>query len=212
MIADGVEILKEEWSENTRRQRRSLLLVSTISIVIVATGWFPTQFSTLGITLDLNDRQTAFWILLSIQVYLLVTFLAYVVPESMYRNIKISYNLNQEEKCYYPWQMALMHGGLRMIIDFALPLLISTISIASLVWAGINPDEIGRFSVIFTWVCRVFATGLLIFSVFIFFSMTATFIPSVFAVLKAPKKIIEDEKKEEKKQKDNNKSSQDECN
>jgi hypothetical protein len=123
MIADGVEMLKEEWSENTRRQRRSLLLVSTISIVIVATGWFPTKFSTLGIELNLNDRQTAFWILLSIQTYLLVTFLAYVIPESMYRNIKISYNINKEGKCYYPWQMAIVHVGLRTIIDFALPYL-----------------------------------------------------------------------------------------
>lgn len=168
MIADGVEMLKEEWSENTRRQRRSLLLVSAISIIIVATGWFPTKISTLGIELDINDRETAFWILLSIQIYLLVTFLAYVVPESMYRNLKISYNLNKEGKFYYPWQMALVHMGLRMIIDFALPLLIATIAIFCLVWAGINPNQIGKFSTIFTWVCRVIATGLLIFSAYNF--------------------------------------------
>ena len=201
MIADGAEMLKEEWSENTRRQKRTLLLVSTISIIIVATGWFPTKFSTLGITLDLSDRQAAFWILLVIQVYLLITFLAYVVPESMYRNLKIGYNLNKEKECYYPWQIAIVHVGLRMIVDFALPVLIATIAIFCLVWAGILPDNIGKYSKVFTWTCKIISTGLLIFAVFNFLAMTATFLPSVFAVLKAPKKFKEDEEKEKETQK-----------
>lgn len=192
MIADGVEILKEEWSENTRRQRRSLLLVSTISIIIVATGWFPTQISTLGITLDLKDRQTAFWLLFMIENYFLVTFISCVVPESMYRNIKIHYNLNREEKYYYPWQMAIVHTGMRTIIDFALPLLVATIAIFCLVWAGFNPNNVGKLSAVFTWVCRIIATGLLIFAAFNFFGMTATFLPSMYAVLRTPKKFIED--------------------
>lgn len=198
MIADGIEMLKEEWSESTRRQRRNLLLVSMLSIVIVATGWFPTKFATLGISLDLHDKQTAFWLLLSIQTYLLVTFLAYLVPESMYRNFRIYYNINKGDRVYYPWQMAVVHIGLRMIIDFALPILVATIAICCLIWGAIHPNDIGKYSNIFTWVCRVIGTGLLIFSAVNFLTMTATFLPSVYAVLKAPKKFIEDEEKEKK--------------
>jgi hypothetical protein len=69
-VARGAEILKEHFSENTGRHRRNLVAVSTLSIIITMTGWFPTEISSLGLNIDLSDKQIIIWgLIISILIF-----------------------------------------------------------------------------------------------------------------------------------------------
>ena len=67
-------MLKDPFSDETRRRRRSLLVSSSIAILMSAAGWLPEQISALGLTFGSRDQQTIIWLTFGIVVYFLFTF------------------------------------------------------------------------------------------------------------------------------------------
>lgn len=79
------EEIKPEWqarledplSPSTRGERKLLLLVSTISLLIVLLGLFPSKIEALGIAFESKDRTQMVLLLAAVNAYALVGFLLY---------------------------------------------------------------------------------------------------------------------------------------
>jgi hypothetical protein len=77
MAESPFEVLTEHpLTETTRKERRSLLAVSSISIAMMWTGMFPTQIGALGLSFPSNNRQILIHLLGLINAYLFGTFTA----------------------------------------------------------------------------------------------------------------------------------------
>jgi len=83
-LADQEE-LKPEWKARlqdplslaTRGERRLLLLVSTVSLIIVVLGLFPTKIEALGIAFESADRAQMIFLLAAVNTYSLIGFVIY---------------------------------------------------------------------------------------------------------------------------------------
>lgn len=73
--------LRDPLREVTRKERRNLLAVSTLSIGIVWTGLTPTEIATLGIRLTPANQSAVLKILAVANAYFLVAFLIYAVSD-----------------------------------------------------------------------------------------------------------------------------------
>src|SRR5438105_3571803 len=69
--------LKDALSDNTRRERRSLLLASFVSIIIAKVGLVPTEITNLGITFSDVDRSILLKAVGLVVGYFLVAFVIY---------------------------------------------------------------------------------------------------------------------------------------
>ena len=79
-------LLKDPLSQETRKERRSLLAVSALGLIIVKAGLVPTRIAALGIEFSQADRTTLLWSLALITIYFLVAFLFYALADySSYR-------------------------------------------------------------------------------------------------------------------------------
>jgi len=65
---------QECLTDNTRRERQALLLVSAIGIFIVKTGLIPTKISALGIEFSASNQQAMLKIIVAVVLYLLFAF------------------------------------------------------------------------------------------------------------------------------------------
>lgn len=70
-------LLGDPMSETTRRERRSLLLVSFVGVAMTMTGLIPTQISSLGLEFGVKHPRAVSWLLLFIVFYLLCAFVLY---------------------------------------------------------------------------------------------------------------------------------------
>jgi hypothetical protein len=69
--------LKDPLQEITRKERKALLWVSTLGIIIAHTGLVPTQITALGLVFTAK-KQTAWYVILSlINLYFLISFSLY---------------------------------------------------------------------------------------------------------------------------------------
>jgi len=69
--------LEDALSPSSRGKRRLLLVVSTMSLVIVFLGLFPTKIEALGIAFETSKKRELLRLLLAVNVYALVGFLLY---------------------------------------------------------------------------------------------------------------------------------------
>lgn len=76
-------LLRDPLSEVTRKERRFLLGLSFISIVLAKTGFIPTKIPALGIELPRVDQDAILWIMIVLVLYALIAFVAYAVPDFM---------------------------------------------------------------------------------------------------------------------------------
>ena len=73
--------LQDPLSEVTRTERRTLLGVSAVGIVIAQSGLVPSKISALGIEFDRTDQSALLKMLAVIVVYFLVAFLIYATSD-----------------------------------------------------------------------------------------------------------------------------------
>lgn len=76
-----LELLRDILREETRKERRNLLAVSAVGIVIVKAGLIPTKISALGIDFSQADQRTLLWILFGIVSYFLIVFAVYAMSD-----------------------------------------------------------------------------------------------------------------------------------
>jgi hypothetical protein len=192
--ARGAEILKEQFGENTRGHRKSLVAVSTIAIFISLTGWFPSEISAIGLKIGISDRQILIWGLIIAVLYFLISFLIHFWPESVYRDARIySYCKMDEEEVGFPWQIALVSYAARNSIYLIFPLLISGIALMCLLWVSLSPNTLTILAKSALWIARVIAIGFMIYVFSILFMFTFEAVASLRGVFKAsrvPKKKI----------------------
>jgi ABC-type multidrug transport system fused ATPase/permease subunit len=82
MAETPIEVrIRDPLGELTRKERRNLLAISTVAIVVVHTGLVPTRFSGLGIDFGPLERVAFLKILTGAVAYFLVAFVVYAVAD-----------------------------------------------------------------------------------------------------------------------------------
>jgi hypothetical protein len=84
----------DEFTENTRKERRALLGLSVVAIVVAQGGVLPTEFTTLGLKFSETDQRVLLKVLALVQGYFLVAFMAYAASDYAWRRWAGSYRLN----------------------------------------------------------------------------------------------------------------------
>jgi len=77
-------------SDVTRKERKFLILFSTISISIVLTGLIPTEISALGVKFDQANQAAILFVFISVIVYYLASFSSYMYYDRSLWKIKLS--------------------------------------------------------------------------------------------------------------------------
>lgn len=83
-------LVQDPLSQVTRSERRSLLGVSAITIIIVKTGLIPTKISALGIEFSATDRSALLGMMGLVVTYFLVAFLVYAISDFVDWRLKFS--------------------------------------------------------------------------------------------------------------------------
>lgn len=86
-------ILSDPLSEETRKERRYLLCISSLGIFMVKTGFIPTKITALGIEFSETDRNTLLKVIAAIIIYFLVAFVLYSLAD--YWSYRINVYLSQ---------------------------------------------------------------------------------------------------------------------
>jgi hypothetical protein len=73
--------LRDPLSETTRTERRNLLAISVIGLIIVKTGLVPSKISALGIDFSFTDQVLLFRALSAITGYFLLAFVIYAASD-----------------------------------------------------------------------------------------------------------------------------------
>lgn len=74
-------LLQDPLREITRKERRSLLGVSIVSIAIVKTGLVPKEITALGIKFSETDKSGLLLILAAVVLYFFAAFVLYAVSD-----------------------------------------------------------------------------------------------------------------------------------
>ena len=86
-------ILSDPLSEETRKERRYLLIASSLGIFMVKTGFIPTKITALGIEFSETDRNSFLNVIAVIIIYFLIAFIFYSLAD--YWSYKINVYLTQ---------------------------------------------------------------------------------------------------------------------
>lgn len=73
------ELARDPFSEVTRKERRALLALSILGILIGRTGMMPTSIQSVGITINANQHKTALYLLVGVIFYFLCVFVCYSI-------------------------------------------------------------------------------------------------------------------------------------
>lgn len=88
-------LLGDPLDEVTRRERRSLLGVSVIGIVLVKTGLVPSKITALGIEFSPADQRSLLLVFSLIVFYFLAAFIVYGVSDYLAWKIALRRQLNE---------------------------------------------------------------------------------------------------------------------
>jgi hypothetical protein len=145
----------DPFSDSTRRVRRNLLVASFVAIALSVGGLTPQSINALGIEFGAVELTRLFWLLGSIVVFELVSFVACAVPEFQtwrldieHRRAELFRRVEPPRPAYQAESDTGRRVGLalqiewakwahiRLAVDVALPVGIGAGSIACLVLAG----------------------------------------------------------------------------
>lgn len=73
--------VRDPLSEVTRKERRILLGVSALGIIVAKTGLIPSKITSLGIEFSSTDQRSLVWVLGAITVYFLSAFVIYAISD-----------------------------------------------------------------------------------------------------------------------------------
>lgn len=74
-------LLKDPLSKETRDERRNLLAVSAIGIIVATTGLIPSKITSLGIEFNPANQRALLWVTAAIVGYFWLAFLIYGVSD-----------------------------------------------------------------------------------------------------------------------------------
>ena len=81
-ISNPTEVrVRDPLTEVTRKERRALLGMAAIGIIVVKTGLVPSKISALGIDFSLTDQTMLFRALGCVICYFLVAFILYAASD-----------------------------------------------------------------------------------------------------------------------------------
>jgi len=138
----------------TRRERRNLLLVSTIGLIMHYTGLVPSKFNALGIEFTTAEKQWFFIIVALITLYFTITFISYAASDFVAWRISFNstrlYHFEKDLSFITPtdereriqglevkllqWtKVSLPISVFRVFIEFVFPILLSLYTIFTLI-------------------------------------------------------------------------------
>ncbi|MCG8431293.1 MAG: hypothetical protein MJA29_08990 [Candidatus Omnitrophica bacterium] len=132
------EKLREPFTETTRKQKKALLLLSTIGIIIVKAQIFPTEITALGVKFSMNDSKSLLWIFTGVLVYQILSFTICVISESVALG-----SLLQRKKLeiYQIWNMLNLTLRVRIFYDLLIPYIIAFAALSITVTAELPVNE-----------------------------------------------------------------------
>jgi len=74
-------MLRDPLSDVARKERRSLLGISTIAILVGATGLIPQEIQNLGVKFAAPERNALLWVLFGVVLYYTFAFVFYAMPD-----------------------------------------------------------------------------------------------------------------------------------
>ena len=137
----GDLLLRDQLSKETRTERRTLLGVSAIGIVIVKTGLVPAKISALGIEFNQTDQRSLLLAVAAVTIYFLIAFLIYAASDFLLWRTTFSAiqpadkpgELQQVFRGSILLRMYTPLSFLRAFFEFGLPILISLYAIILLI-------------------------------------------------------------------------------
>lgn len=118
--------LEDVLSPSTRAKRRLLLVASTISLVIVILGLFPTKIEALGIAFEGKNKRDLLFLLALVNAYAFVGFVLYAWADiQLQRRIQRNASTGYIDT-FLRGRASLFESlnyVLRVLFDFAVPLL-----------------------------------------------------------------------------------------
>jgi len=117
--------LRDSMSPPTRDKRRLLLQLSTVTLVIIVLGLFPTKIEALGIMFESKDRTQMIILLGAVNMYALFGFILYAWSDLHLlarKNAATMSGYINEFSSGKPKLFESLNFFLRFVFDFALPL------------------------------------------------------------------------------------------
>lgn len=153
-------MLRDPLSEVTRKERRSLLGISAIAILVGRTGLVPAKIENFGISFAAPERQALLWVFFAVVLYYTVAFILYAMSDFLiYRYAvhqgRVALRKQREERSAAsiaitseppddlpdtPWSLVgyVTSASVgRGIFDFMIPLVIAVVAMWSL-WGAVH--------------------------------------------------------------------------
>ena len=147
-VARPVEaMLRDPLTDVARKERRSLLGISMVAVLVGKTGLVPEKIENLGITFTAPERAALLWVLLAIVVYYTFAFVSYATSDLLtYRhavhlgrqeirrqrladaNVKDNLTKPGDPEASSPWRLTRWvtpASVFRAIFDFVVPVLVA---------------------------------------------------------------------------------------
>jgi hypothetical protein len=153
-VARPVEaLLRDPLSEVARKERRSLLGISALAILVGWTGLVPQKIENLGLTFSVAERKAVLWVFMGVVVYYTVAFIVYAMNDfltarrAVYigrqelrkqrreQNLMEKMRSAQDADDERPWRMIVLVSPvsiLRGILEFAVPIAVASYAIWAL--------------------------------------------------------------------------------
>jgi hypothetical protein len=142
--------VKDPLSEVTRKERRSLLAVSIVALVVVKVGLLPEEITALGIKFATHDKASLLHLLVYVVGFYLLAFVIYALSDFITWRLSFvaelknlfmqsndrNYDRNQDQRIKYleyRWNLiSTPTSVVRAIFEFLVPIAIAFYSIVSL--------------------------------------------------------------------------------
>ena len=142
-------MLRDPLGDVARKERRSLLGISAIAILVGWTGLVPARIENFGISFAAPERKALLWVFIAVVVYYLYAFIVYSVSDYLLHRYAIhlarlelskrlqpgSINIDSTPPADSDWQPIRFVGPTsrnRTFFDFIIPLLVGLLAISSL--------------------------------------------------------------------------------
>jgi hypothetical protein len=152
-------MLRDPLGEVARKERRSLLGISAVAILVGRTGLVPARIENFGITFATPERQALLWVFVAVVIYYSAAFIIYSISDALgwgyavyrgreelrkqieedSRNVMTALR-GQQQAAASPWRFVVLVTPVsltRGLFDFVVPLLVAGYAIWSL-WGAVH--------------------------------------------------------------------------
>ena len=146
-------MLRDPLGEVARKERRSLLGISAVAILVGRTGLVPEKIENFGITFTRPERKALLWVFLAVVLYYAVAFIVYSLSDFLSYLYAVHQGRaaikNQETDAVKlmgesPWRIVRFvtpASTMRGVFDFVIPLVVAVVAMWSLWGAATQVTE-----------------------------------------------------------------------